>query len=321
MNNGKSVAVLMSVYNPNLTYFEQQISSISNQDYATDLIKIFIRDDGSTLSNRNAIKQIVASNSLAIEVKFGQNVGPADSFRNLILQADIQKFDYIALADQDDIWESNKLTYAVQRMEQDDSTNPILFYSNASFIGENSQVIDGNLYAMYPTNTNIFDIMMNSDIYGMAIVFNNAMLEQLKIAYPEFVTAHDHWIAIVAFSVGKIIYTEELLVKYRQHGNNVVGAISKKTNYAKILIKHLSSLQSLCTTLFEDSKTRSIESNWLLDKYNHSIHKEVRDDLKILISSRDTIKSRIRLIRNTSYHGRNKLATCAIYFRTILGHV
>ena len=37
---------------------------------------------------------------------------------------------------------------------------------------------------------------------------------------------HDWWLGILAFSFGKVGYIDEPLVKYRQHGQNELGAQS-----------------------------------------------------------------------------------------------
>ena len=316
----QSVAILMSVYNPNISYFKQQLSSIMEQDCDVSLVKVFIRDDGSTKSSVAALKPVIDDLDLVISIEYGNNLGPADSFRHLILNSELRDFDYVAFADQDDVWEQNKLSFIIDNMASHDQI-PTLFYSNASLIDSDSQFIDGQLYSMMPNNETIFDVMMHSDIYGMAMVVNNKMLIQVQLAYPAFVTSHDHWIGIIAFAVGDVVYSQKKLVRYRQHGNNVVGAISNKPSYFKILLKHLGHLRRLLSLLFGDSQVRTIESAWILKYYKNYLHMQVIDDLYLLLNARKGMRYRVQLINNKSYRGRNRLATLAIYFRTLLGHV
>lgn len=314
------IAILMSIFDPDLLFLKEQLLSIQGQDYDSKFIKVFIRDDGSSNAVRSSIQHLVNEFDLLIDLEFGINLGPANSFRDLILKNELMEFDYIALSDQDDIWERDKLSFAIRQLEYHDNV-PILFYSNASLIDADSRSLEGQLYSKLPSNETIFDMMMHSDIYGMAMIFNNKMLIQIQSAYPNLVTAHDHWIAILAYAVGEIIYTEKNLVKYRQHGNNVVGAITSEPSYFKIMIKHFKRINMLFSTLLRDSQVRTDESQWILEYYKDSVHENVVKELYMLIYSRKQMKYRVQLIRNKSYHGRNKLATFAIYFRTLLGHV
>lgn len=314
------IAILMSVFDPDLLFLKEQLLSIQDQDYDLKFVKVFIRDDGSSDAVRSSIEHLVSELDLIIDLEFGFNMGPANSFRELILKNELTEFDYIALSDQDDIWEKDKLSFAIRQMEYRGNV-PILFYSNASLIDADSRLLEGQLYSKLPGNETIFDMMMHSDIYGMAMIFNKEMLIKIQLAYPNFVTAHDHWIAILAYAVGEIIYTDKHLVKYRQHGNNVVGAIASEPSYLKIIIKHFKRIRILFSTLLGDSRVRTNESQWILEYYKDSVHKNVVKELHTLIYSRKQMKYRIQLIRNKSYHGRNKLATFAIYFRTLLGHV
>jgi len=54
-------------------------------------------------------------------------------------------------------------------------------------------------------------------------MLNRAMMN-IDCPVPPEGLLHDWWIALCAAALGKIAYIDEPLVKYRQHGNNEVGA-------------------------------------------------------------------------------------------------
>ncbi len=60
--------------------------------------------------------------------------GAAKNFFRLIRDVDSSHFDYIALSDQDDIWDGDKLHHAIKTIEQDDldgySSDVIAFWDN-----------------------------------------------------------------------------------------------------------------------------------------------------------------------------------------------
>ena len=74
--------------------------------------------------------------------------------------------------------------------------------------------------------------MLLLDVHALLIVhaLTNAFL------FPETIL-HDWWLALVASKFGKIIYTPICYVSYRQHSNNVVGAIGFKNMIAKRINK------------------------------------------------------------------------------------
>ena len=109
------IAVLMAVYNGR-SYIEEQLQSIDRQKDVD--VSLFISVDVSTDGSYEWCHDY-AQNHKQIKVlpygdKFG---GAAPNFFRLIQDVDFSNFDYIALADQDDIWLEDKLFKASQRLK------------------------------------------------------------------------------------------------------------------------------------------------------------------------------------------------------------
>ena len=66
----------------------------------------------------------------------------------------------------------------------------------------------------------------------------NSKLNNLLDLTDPSVAMHDWWIALVAAAFGKIVCVPDATIKYRQHGNNVVGAT--KVNTLGFILKRLS---------------------------------------------------------------------------------
>ena len=110
------INVLLAAYNGE-SYVEQQISSILHQTIKP--LKISINVDHSS-DNTLKILHKIAQEHPEIEVlnsnkSFGS---AAANFIHLISSVDLSNFDYIALADQDDLWNEDKLEKAIQKLEQ-----------------------------------------------------------------------------------------------------------------------------------------------------------------------------------------------------------
>ncbi|AKO64531.1 hypothetical protein VI34_06530 [Methylophilales bacterium MBRSG12] len=110
------INVLLAAYNGE-DYIEQQIQSILNQTQKPN--KIFVNIDQSSDNTVNIVKRCAKSfNEIQIletNKKFGS---AASNFINLLMRVDLNDVDYIALADQDDIWKEDKLEKAIQKLEQ-----------------------------------------------------------------------------------------------------------------------------------------------------------------------------------------------------------
>lgn len=78
----KTVTVLLSAYNGE-QYLEEQLESIINQKNC--IVKIIVRDDGSSDSTCKILEQYEKQGSLTWYT--GKNLGPAGSFYDLILKA------------------------------------------------------------------------------------------------------------------------------------------------------------------------------------------------------------------------------------------
>lgn len=110
------VAVLMAAYN-GMQWIDSQIDSILNQVNVN--VTLFISIDQSTDGTLDHCKDLANARSdvivLASSERFG---GAGPNFYRLIREVDFSNFEAVALADQDDIWISNKLSRACNLMRK-----------------------------------------------------------------------------------------------------------------------------------------------------------------------------------------------------------
>ncbi len=216
-----SVAVLMSSYNGE-KFIREQIDSILSQSGVE--ATLYIRDDGS-LAETKAILDGYARD-YGVNVFYCDNVGVGNSFMNLLYLAP-SGYDYYAFADQDDIWEEDKLAQAVQMLEQ---TGKTLYGSNQECV----DAVGNSLGLRYAEDKYIFtepgQILSKNMIAGCTMVFTGALRDLLAQDDRRPSEAllrnriHDVWVAVVGAMCGGIVYDNRSFIKYRQHGNNVVGA-------------------------------------------------------------------------------------------------
>lgn len=280
--------VLMSTYNGE-KYLSQQLDSLLEQDLRPD--KILIRDDGSK-DDTVAILEDYSSRYGFIQYFCGPNKGPARSFWELICNC--EDADYYALCDQDDVWFKDKLSTAVNRLEEEDSQIPLLYCSRYT-------LTDGLLN---PINSDVSPLYNYSDfphslIYhtapGCTFVFNHEARKQI-VKYDleqEYFLIHDAIIHKVVCMFGKMILDPASHMYYRQHGNNEIGM---NANVFKVFIGRVNR--------FLNGKIRNYRSNTaksLLKVYGEQCTEENRRLLEIVANYRDSKELKRQLLEEECF--------------------
>lgn len=107
--NRPKFAVLMAAFN-GVDWLSEQVQSILQQESVSVTIYVSVdrSEDGTEEWFKACEKQNPAVHTLPVGV-FG---GAAKNFFRLVRDVDFSGYDYVALSDQDDIWDSKKLISA-----------------------------------------------------------------------------------------------------------------------------------------------------------------------------------------------------------------
>lgn len=210
----KKVQILMSTYNGE-KYLKEQIESILNQENVE--ISLLIRDDGSTDETLNILEHLAKENK-NIHYYASQNIGVARSFMDLVYKSN--EADYYAFADQDDVWKPKKLILAIEKLESNIET-PSLYISALEVVDEELNTIE----IKKVSGNHCFEGEMAKNFAtGCTMVFNKKLCDIIKMYNPEYLIMHDSWITRVCYAIGgNVVIDRNTYIKYRQHGNNVVG--------------------------------------------------------------------------------------------------
>lgn len=103
---------------------------------------------------------------------------------------------------------------------------PILLYSDMEVVDEDLYEISPS-FAAYthqdPDRSSFAELLVENQVTGGASMINRALLTHCAME-PEICCMHDWWIALTASCFGVIEFMPRVLSKYRQHGDNVLGA-------------------------------------------------------------------------------------------------
>jgi rhamnosyltransferase len=215
------IAILLAAFN-GIEFIEQQLQSIEQQKNVD--VSIFISVDLSTDNTYkwcvNYAKQHSEIKVLSYGEKFG---GAAPNFFRLIKDVDFSDFDYIALADQDDIWLVDKLISACKQIKEKKvnaySSNVLAFWDDGREIlinkAQPQRKYDYLFEAAGPGCTYVLEVKP-------MLAFKKMIIE--RWAEVNNVDLHD-WL-IYAFFRGRDyqwLIDPIPKMRYRQHEDNQVG--------------------------------------------------------------------------------------------------
>lgn len=232
--NKPKFLILLAVFN-GAKYLPEQIKSILDQNDVD--IEILISIDKSSDDSMNLCKAFSESDRRVSILNSRKISGSASlNFFDLLLNTKKFKFDYISLADQDDVWDSDKLirAYSCMKLNRSNaySSNVFAFWnSNNKFLVNKSQPFrryDFLFESAGPGCTYVFDKKTANLIYNFLSNANQELL--CKIKY------HDWLIyALVRYKNLTWFIDKRPSMLYRQHKSNVIGArIGLKAYYSRV---------------------------------------------------------------------------------------
>ena len=218
----------MSTYNGG-QYLQEQIDSILCQQDCE--VSLLVRDDGSSDNTLDLLRAYEKEGKL--KCIQGENLKPALSFLTALQQSETA--DFYAFSDQDDIWESGKLKAAVAMLQKEDMTTPNMYCCNLTPVDGSGEIIQAKLLPSKIVTKYREVIIRSPHIFGCTMVFNRAMRDYiLQRPLPRHALMHDMWVVLIAAALGTIVYDENSYIRYRQHGNNCIGAsIGQKEKWKK----------------------------------------------------------------------------------------
>lgn len=277
------VTVLMSTFNGE-SFIREQIESILNQVNVT--VELIIRDDGS---NDNTVKILSEYSKKYNNVQYyiGNNLKPAKSFLEL-MTSDLSS-EYFALADQDDIWDDNKLECAINKIKDKDSSKPVMYFSNLRIV-DSENVFYRNSHSK-PKNPRKYTALTEDTATGCTIVYNRKASMLLKERKPRTFSMHDSWLYLICIFLGEVVYDFEPHINYRQHGNNVVGTYLGK----KSLRLYIKRVRRLFNRQLQPRYNNAVN---FLEQYEDLLKQEDIKRIKLITSYKDNLVNRARLLFN-----------------------
>lgn len=219
----KRVAVLMATHN-GISWIEEQINSILNQINVD--VTIFLSDDNSVDGTFDYLCKLTKKNKRIVLLPKVKPFGSAaKNFYHLIDEVNFKGFSYIALSDQDDIWNKDKLYTHISILEKN-----------------NAEAVSSNVIAFWPNRKEVlikksqpqrkYDFLFEGPGPGCTFIItpwlaNKVKYQLKKNKIASHIELHDWLIYAICRAYKKLWVIDPWpSLKYRQHSLNVLGANS-----------------------------------------------------------------------------------------------
>jgi glycosyltransferase involved in cell wall biosynthesis len=192
MVNKKKISVCMATYNGE-KYIHEQLESILQQLSNSD--EIIISDNGSTDNTVDIILNFKDNRIKLFEYKSNiifnkPHYFISDNFHNALKYV---SGDWVFLADQDDIWEKNKVDKTCKYFENYD-----LVISNYSIIDQFGVQKYFNSFERINFNKCVFLHCYKPVYHGCTLAFKRNLLD-IILPFPPKLILHDSWIGILIY--------------------------------------------------------------------------------------------------------------------------
>jgi len=220
------ISVALCTYNGS-AFLSSQLESIQAQTRLP--YELIVCDDGSTDSTLSILENFAAQSPFPVRVfRNQQHLGISANFERAI---NLCEGNFIALCDQDDVWQSNKLDLFAK-----------VFLMGNSWVCCDAEVCDQNLnslgYSLWELvrfdhnerslarKGRFFDILLKHYVVAGATLAFSAQTRDHILPIPQG-WYFDAWFSIVLAATQQVSLKETTLQFYRQHSGNALGASRK----------------------------------------------------------------------------------------------
>lgn len=204
------ISVCVATYNGE-KYIREQLDSILINIGQND--ELIISDDGSTDRTYDILQEYANKHTNCKCIK-GPGKGVIKNFECALLHS---SGDIIFLADQDDIWEKNKVERILTQFK---NPNVLTVVHDAIIVDCNGKMMHDSIFKIRGSRIGFFKNLIKNSYIGCCMAIRRELLKE-SLPFPEDIEMHDWWIGLISECKRGSVFVDEKLIKYRRHENNV----------------------------------------------------------------------------------------------------
>lgn len=244
MNKKLKISVAMGSFNGE-AFLKEQLESIRVQTLPPS--ELVVSDDASSDGTLEILYSFKKTCDFPVKIIINtKNIGINKNFENAIAHC---SGEFIALADQDDIWQPAKIETIVSIFQKNPDCGYV--FSNADLVDEGGVSLGRDLWQSIRFNRKRYkkytageqlEVMLRDGnfVYGMTMAFRaNFKHLVMPIESRRFIACtHDIWIALILSAIGAYgVPIRKPLVMYRQHKKQISGGGRRRFSFSDFLVK------------------------------------------------------------------------------------
>ncbi|HET8642712.1 MAG TPA: glycosyltransferase, partial [Pseudonocardiaceae bacterium] len=218
--DGPRVAVCLASYRPDPVLLAEQLDSLRRQQHANWVC--VISDDCSGDEGVATLRRLTQGDNRFVIVPNGSRLGFYRNFERALALAPADA-DAIALCDQDDIWDPDKIGTLLSRLDDPEVT---LAYSDMRLIDRQGGPIAPSFWRRRCNQWwNLDSLLLLNTVTGAASMLRADVVRERVLPFPPGTPSafHDQWTGVAALAGGRFEYVDRPLYSYRQHQQAVTG--------------------------------------------------------------------------------------------------
>ncbi|MFY9908335.1 MAG: glycosyltransferase, partial [Candidatus Sulfotelmatobacter sp.] len=214
INLGFTISVAMCTFNGE-RFLPPQLESIAVQHRPPD--ELVVCDDGSSDGSRDIVREF--ARRVPFPVQFVENERNLGTIKNFEQAISLCKSEFVALADQDDVWYRQKLSRIERAFLQ--STEVVAVFSDADLIDEESRLLPARLWQSYLFEEEERERFVKEE--AVSILTRHHIVTGATLAFRKrffgvlapFEDFHDRWLGFLLATCGRFEAIAEPLMQYR----------------------------------------------------------------------------------------------------------
>ena len=224
-----TVAIAMATFEPAADLFAAQLETIRFQTMGD--WHLVVSDESETEAGREVVARLTRGDP-RITVRHGPRLGVVGNFERALRAVD-RRAPFVALADQDDRWHPDKLERLLAHMTE----GVALTHGAMRLVDAEGRPLARVAATRRLADPSLADLLAENEVTGasalmrMAVVAAALPLPRLPGLF------HDHWLALVARTHGRVVFEPAVVQDYVQHGCNVVGEDPRRERAAAVRLR------------------------------------------------------------------------------------
>lgn len=208
------ISVCMTSYNGE-KYITGQLDTILPQLGEED--ELIVSDDGSSDGTPEILVRYAEKYPI-LRVVRGPGKGVIKNFEYAI---GLARGDLIVLSDQDDLWESNKISRLCETFAAH-GDRCLLVLHDAEITDASGFGTGKTLFEFRSSKPGLLHCLWKNPYVGCCMAFRRELVPEI-LPFPDGIEMHDWWIALNAECGSRTVLIPDRLIRYRRHDGNVSG--------------------------------------------------------------------------------------------------